>query len=292
MNNPTMVSLQTVNGWAILPSSLQRPDGSSRFNLNFPAHFFNDQGAQHLVGHETGNGYELPTRNLIERVLRSGDLFIDVGAHWGLFTLQAATHPAGNIRVCSFEPDLMNATILSTNVVRTGLSETVTLVCAACGDRPELAALVTNSTMGHSIRAVGLPQPEHFKGATKWVPVVTLDTALGSLPDLAERRVVLKIDAEGFEPNVIAGAASLMRSGRVALIVWECGLAVTAKSGRDAMIGMIGSLSGLGFHHFLPPDNGDDPPSVVFNSSADYCGNVFSCAPALMKDLGLISRAA
>jgi FkbM family methyltransferase len=292
MNTSKMVSLQTLNGWAILPSSLKRPDGLPRFNLNFPAHFFNDVGAQHLVGHETGDGYELPTRNLIERALRNGDLFVDVGAHWGLFSLQAATHPAGNIRVCSFEPDLMNATILSTNTVRNGVSEIVTSVCAACGDRPELAALVTNSTMGHSIRGVGLPQPEHFKGATKWVPVVTLDTALGSLSDLAERRVILKIDAEGFEPNVIAGAASLIRSGRVALIVWECGLAFTAQSARDAMIEMTGVLGSLGFRHFLPPDNGDDPPSVAFDPAADYCGNVFSCAPALMNELGLISRAA
>ena len=39
------------------------------------------------------------TRDLIERVLRRGDLFVDVGAHWGFFSLQAATHPAGDIEV-------------------------------------------------------------------------------------------------------------------------------------------------------------------------------------------------
>lgn len=292
MNTPATISLQTQNGWTILPSSLKRPDGSPRFNLSFPAHFMSDIGAQHLVGNEVSAGYEPPTRNFIERVLRRGDYLVDVGAHWGFFTLQAATHPAGDIRVCAFEPDLMNATILSTNLVRNGLSEAATLVCAACGDRPELAPLVTNSTMGHSIRAVGLTLPGHIKGAPKWVPVVTLDTALASLPDVGERRIVFKIDAEGFEPNVIAGARSLVQSGRVALIVWECGAAFTVSPAREAMIEMARLLAACGFHHFLPADNAEDPPAIPFDPANPYSGNVFSCAPALMNELGLIPRAA
>jgi FkbM family methyltransferase len=290
MDTPATVSLQTQNGWTILPSSLKRPDGSPRFNLSFPVHFFEDVGARHLVTNEVSAGYELATRNLIERVLRRGDYFVDVGAHWGFFTLQAATHPAGDIRVCAFEPDLMNATILSTNLVRNGLTDAATIVCAACGDRPELAPLVTNSTMGHSIRGIGLP--EHFKGAAKWVPVVTLDTALASLPDLGERRIIFKIDAEGFEPNVIAGARSLVQSGRVALVVWECGAAFTVTPAREAMIEMTAMLAACGFQHFLPPDNGDDPPSIAFEAATAYSGNVFSLAPQLVKDLGLVSRAA
>jgi hypothetical protein len=37
-----------------------------------------------LIINEANTGYEPPTRDLLERVLRPGDLFVDVGAHWGL----------------------------------------------------------------------------------------------------------------------------------------------------------------------------------------------------------------
>ena len=92
MNSDQTISLQTVNGWAILPSSLKHPDQSPRFHLHFLASLAGDVGAQHLIINEANAGYEPPTRDLLERVLRPGDLFVDVGAHWGFFSLQAATH--------------------------------------------------------------------------------------------------------------------------------------------------------------------------------------------------------
>ena len=175
--------------------------------------------------HELRSGYELPTRNLLERAIRPGDLFVDVGAHWGFFTLQAATHPARDVTVVAFEPDPANAAILVRNVADNGLTDKVSVVCAACGDDFEIAPLVANSTMMHSIRGVGL-KPPFARGPSKWVPVVTLDRALIAFPRAASARIILKVDAEGFEPQVLAGAKSLLRSGRVAIIVWECGRAL------------------------------------------------------------------
>lgn len=287
MTDPAFnANLQTVNGWIILPSSLKRPDRTPRFNLSFPAFFANDIAARYLVLHETGVGYELPTRNLVERTLQRGDLFVDVGAHWGLFTLQAATHRAGGVAVVSFEPELLNATILTENVVRNDVSKAVTVVCAACGGDYELAPLATNSTMGHSIRGVGLPEVD--RGPPKWVTVVPLDKTLASLPNQAERRIILKIDAEGFEPNVIVGASALLRSGRVASILWECGLAAAGEAGRRTMIEMVAFLSDCGFRHFRPPEHEVDGPLIQFDSeTTEYVGNVFSLAPRLADEFRL-----
>ena len=278
--------LRTENGWAILPSSLKRPDGAPRFNLSFPAFFGNDTSAGHLVLHETGAGYELPTRNLLERTLRRGDLFVDVGAHWGFFTLQAATHAAGDVSVVAFEPEFLNATILSENVARNGCSKPATVVCAACGGDYEVAPLLTNGTMGHSIRGVGLREVE--RGPARWVVVVPLDKALAGLPDQAGRRIVLKIDAEGFEPDVVTGAGALLRSGRVALILWECGQAAAGETGRRAMIEMAAFLGNCGFRHFRPPDNNADGALLAFNSeTTGYNGNVFSLGPQIADEVQL-----
>jgi len=87
------------------------------------------------------------------------------------------------------------------------------------------------------------------------VPVVTLDGAIGDLRRYAERRIVLKIDAEGFEPNINAGAMSPLNSGRVALVVWECGEAFAAGGRHAAMAHMAGFLSDCGFRHLRPAAN-------------------------------------
>jgi len=48
------------------------------------------------------------------------------------------------------------------------------------------------------------------------VPIVTLDGLLAERPALQNRRVLVKIDIEGFEPQVIGGARELLQSGRIA----------------------------------------------------------------------------
>jgi FkbM family methyltransferase len=289
MNPDQTISLQTVNGWAILPSSLRHSDQSPRFHLHFLANLAGDVGAQHLIINEANAGYEPPTRDLLERVLRPGDLFVDVGAHWGFFSLQAATHPAGGVDVVAFEPDLTNALTLTENVVRNGLANAVTVVCAACGNKNELAPLVLNTTMGHSIRGIGLAPAA--RALSTWVPVVTLDGALANMGKQAPR-LILKIDAEGFEPNVIVGAQALLAAGRVALIIWERGPAFAEGLGRAAMIQMTALLSDCGFRHFLPPIGAHAGAPRAFEPQADYIGNVFSVGPLLRKDPLFASAAA
>ncbi len=281
MSPPVQIRLETANGWAVLPSSLKRADGTPRFNLNFPIPLITDQGAVHLVAHETSTGYEPSTRDLIERTLRPGDMFVDVGAHWGFFTLQAATHPAGEIEVIAFEPEVTNAMILSENVTRNKV-DMVTVVCAACGDGYRLAPLVMNSTMGHSIH--GADFRHDARQPSKWVSVVTLDGALANVRPQTERRLILKIDAEGFEPNIIAGARSLLKSGRVALIVWECGGAFVEGRGHSAMVKMVAFLSECGFRHVRSPENGAELQGIEFGAEDGWYGNVFSFASQLSDE--------
>ena len=56
MNPDQTISLQTVNGWAILPSSLKRSDRSPRFHLHFLASLAGDVGAEHLIINEANAG--------------------------------------------------------------------------------------------------------------------------------------------------------------------------------------------------------------------------------------------
>ncbi len=273
------VKLAVRNGHLIMPSSLKRPDGQPRFIIAFPKELLDDMGARHLVLTDASPaGYEPPTPLLIDQTLRAGDLFIDIGAHWGFYTLQAATHPAGDIHALAFEPDPTNASILFGNVIRNSLDKAVSVVSAACGDAPDIAPLVSNSSMMHSIRGIGL-KPPFTQGPAKWVPVVTLDETLTKF-SFAERRVIIKIDAEGFEPQVVAGARRLLSGGRCALLVWEHGHAFADGPERAAMQTMLGALSSWGFRHLRPPSQHSEGPLVPFVPGQGYVGNVFSICSA------------
>lgn len=284
MDTSISVNLETVDGWALLPSSLKRPDGAPRFFLHFPPALATDAGAAHLIHSETGDGYEPPTRNLLERVLRRGDVFLDVGGHWGFFTLQAATHPAGGIDVIAFEPELGNASVLAENIARNKAANAA-VICAAVGDRFRVASLVTNTTMGHSIRGA---DPRRDQTAPfRLVPLVPIDDTVAGLQFAANRRIVLKIDAEGFEAHVIAGAKSLLMNGRIALIVWECGGSFTDGRGHETMLKMVAFLSDCGFRHLRPPDHFSDGLLTPFDPVAGHYGNVFSIGPQLHREFGL-----
>jgi FkbM family methyltransferase len=278
MSDAAAAALVVREGWAALPSSLRAADGSARFTLEFPQELLEDVGVKQLIeGELSGTGYEPPTRNLLEKTLRAGDLFIDVGAHFGYFTLQAVTHPAGSIRSLSFEPDPINGSALYRNLIKHDRNRHSKLICAACGDGLDLAPLVSNSSMGHSIRAAGFI-PGMMRAPAKFVVVVPLDRALACFPWAAEGRVILKIDAEGYEANVVAGASELLASGRVAVIIWECGYAFAQPATRPRLLEMVESLSARGFTHLRPQSHSIDGPLIPFVADQDYLGNVFSFA--------------
>ena len=274
------IVLQVDEGWARFPASLKRPNGEPRFHIEFPAPLVKDQSVTYMISHDAEQGYELPTRNLIERVLRPGDFFIDVGAHWGYFTLQAATHPAGNIQAIAFEPDPVNGSVLFRNISKNGVAQNAHMVCAACGDRLELAPLVESHhfNMMSSIRGVGLKGP-FTHGASKLVPVLSLDWALTYFPQASAARLILKVDAEGFEPQVLAGARGLLNSGRVPLVIWEYGFGFADGPERVALMHMLEDLSRRGFRHLRPPGQEIDGTYLPFTLDDNYVGNVFSFGP-------------
>jgi FkbM family methyltransferase len=276
-----LVQLKGVNGWAILPSALKSPDGTPRFEIKFPANRADDPRARTLVQNEIAGGYERTTRNFLERILCPGDLFIDVGAQFGFYTLLAATHPAGDIRVIAFEPDPENAFITHTNLLHNNVTRQAMLVCMACGDALDLAPLVTDGNMINSVRGTYLQGGN--ASSSKFVVVGTLDSALACFPHAAGGRVILKIDAEGYDAKVVAGAEGLLDSGRVALIVWEHIRFSLQGNIRPPMLEMIESLKGRGYRHVRPTHFHNDGPLVPFDPEVDkeYDGNVFACAPGL-----------
>lgn len=246
-------------------------EGKPRYRMRTPASFLTDPGIRYLIERErAGIGYEYATRSFLDAHLEPGDLFIDVGAHWGVMSLHAATHAQGGVRVLACEPTPRNIPHLRQWIDDNGLGDSIELIGAAISDRPGRGAMLPQSTMGHSLEKDG-------DGA---VEVTTIDTLLAARPDLRGRRVIVKIDVEGTEADVIAGMEGLLVEGRVAAIIWERGRTYDAPANRGLVERIRERLSALGFTpwRFDAEDKAGPLRPFVDDGRID---NVFELAPSM-----------
>ena len=77
---------------ARLTAAFPDANGKPRFTMALPRAALQDPGIAALVRGETERGgYEYPARQFLDDHLEPDDLFVDIGAHWGIFALHAAT---------------------------------------------------------------------------------------------------------------------------------------------------------------------------------------------------------
>jgi FkbM family methyltransferase len=166
-----------------------------------------------------GGLYDLPVSEMLARLIRPGDTVIDVGANVGYTTLLASVAAGPGGRVISFEPHPDLFAILERNTAagreQFHIAETV-LHRAALGETAGTAELVVPPQFEKNdgvarIDPHGTPGPDRIS-----VSMETIDEVLGD--GTAD---VLKIDVEGFELQVLRGAARALVSRRIRHIVFE-----------------------------------------------------------------------
>ena len=141
-----------------------------------------------------------PELRQLQLFVRPGDVFVDVGANIGLFSLKAALIVGRKGRVIAVEPGLAASRLLTENLafndvphvrqVRTalGINGQATLHHVNLGDDPQAFSLLSDGTDAEGEN----------------VPVTTLDALVAELG--LGRMDCIKIDVEGAEERVIAGA--------------------------------------------------------------------------------------
>jgi len=125
--------------------------------------------------------------------IRPGHIFLDIGAHIGLFSVLAGKLTRGTSQVVAFEPDPVNFRMLQKNVKENNVAVDCRPI-AISNDFGE-TNLYRNPTNagGHSLIALeGLDNPET-------VSVSTINHEVSSLPRLD----FLKLDIQGIEPALM-----------------------------------------------------------------------------------------
>lgn len=193
----------------------------------------------------TGNWYsgldEVHEMGFIAHVLSDGDLFIDVGANIGSYSILAA---AGcSCKVISIEPSKGTFSVLQRNIKVNNLEHLVETRCLALSNTSGSIRFTTNCDTTNHVVAEG---EIDAAGVYETVTVTTLDDLLGERYSSSCK--VIKLDVEGYELNVLKGATRTLASEDLLAIIVEINGSSSRYSGTDDEI--VNFLQGMGFSSF------------------------------------------
>ncbi len=171
--------------------------------------------------------------------LSPGDVFVDIGANFGYYTLLAAGLVGNQGHVYGFEPLPRVAEQLKRNVALNHLAN-VTVHEAAVGDSCREATMFVPVRAQSGIATLATPTWIKDRAARQiQVPVTTLDDAFG---DRELAIGVMKIDAEGYELRILRGARRLLSGASPPIVFCEVQ--------PDTVDEIIGFLCALGYKTF------------------------------------------
>lgn len=161
--------------------------------------------------------YEPCELKLLSRLIDAGDLACDVGANFGLFTFAMASLVGRNGTVLSWEPEPAAFERLVKSVQHAALGQ-VTCFPYALGRQQGSAVLQRRS--GNSFLASLRTRADLDDSTRCEVEVHALDEWTGGVV-AANGIALLKVDTEGWEQDVLAGATQLLRHRSVRGMIIE-----------------------------------------------------------------------
>lgn len=218
--------------WHLVRRTSDRPVlvdlGASRFAL--PR--WSQIGAMIIA---TGS-HEPAETSFLDRLVRPGDAFIDVGANIGFYSVRCAV--AGAI-VAAFEPTTRAADAIDVNAALAGVGHRVRVERCAIADDDGEAWFCDGGDVGNALGS---------SGSGRLVPVRRLDSLAGAIAaPMAHGITVLKVDAEGADLRVLEGAKRFIDSRRPILLVeaWDGGRDLRALLERIGYSAFVARPSGI-----------------------------------------------
>lgn len=208
--------------------------------------FFNEK-MRVLIGETISGGIasfgfaERALTSLMLDHLKSGQVFVDVGTHFGYEAMLAASLVGAKGRVIAFEP---NPSILRITRHNLNRFRQIELREQGISDKNGTLYLNQNDRMTSAFVQLAAAGPVA-------VPVTTLDAAVVGPIDF------LKVDVEGMESNVIRGAGNIIR-GSKPLVVLEADMPTADGIPSQRAFELAKQMSELGYDAF----NFDDKESL------------------------------
>lgn len=234
-DDPHIDKLQAIRAWAN-----SRGETTERLKQRMPAAYMGNgailvetihghlialpAGDRAITPHIIRDGYfDLGVTRFLERFLRPGMTFVDVGANIGVYALLAARSVGATGRVIAIEALPRLQTILIDNFGMNGFWERVRVLPFAAADKPgelEFFDFARYDGASTAVAWVAELQQQRFLDTPRRVAVrsKTLSALLGETD--VNRADLIKIDVEGFEWEVLQGARDFLAAQeRIALVL-------------------------------------------------------------------------
>lgn len=171
---------------------------------------------------------EVGTIDWLNQRLQPGDLFLDIGANIGVYTLYAAQRVGPSGHVYAVEPHLPNAVALMENLMANALGERVTLLTCALAETPgpgrfnygEWRTGSSRSQLSGSTDGRLVPIPVTVRPSE-----IMLAQTLDNLIEEGAIRApnLVKIDVDGTELSILHGMRKMLNGeGRPRSLQVEC----------------------------------------------------------------------
>ncbi|MGF1573576.1 MAG: FkbM family methyltransferase [Sumerlaeia bacterium] len=169
---------------------------------------------EHFIGNLLGI-HEEHIYAAVSESLQPGGVYVDIGANLGCFCVLAADAVGPTGSIYAFEPNRDNFRLLQRNKQSIGKNAKMEAYKAGLSSKTGTAELsIGPFSTYHSLEK----KFEH--GGTETVKITTLDH--WAKAKNIERIDLMKIDVEGHELSVLAGAKKTLASGIVQALVLEC----------------------------------------------------------------------
>ncbi len=213
----------------------------------------------YLLGGKTHDS-ELRLCKFLLRKLKSGDIFADVGAHFGFFSLLAAKIVGPHGHVFAFEPSINSFRLLKKNIET---NTSITAIAKAVSDDHNGRTTFHEFPMRLSeFSSIFIEHLENEKWQSQamrtTVDSVSIDgffRELNLVPD------IIKIDVEGAESLVIKGMQNLLKTGQP-IIIMEY---ISNPQSTELYAGALTQLEMDGYRPFIIDEKG--ALSSIFNLS-------------------------
>ncbi|MCB1531703.1 MAG: FkbM family methyltransferase [Alphaproteobacteria bacterium] len=162
---------------------------------------------------------EPETLYFIDEHIQPGELFWDIGANIGLYSLYAAQR---GIEVDAFEPSGINFGILIRHIFMNTLDAHINPYCIALSDYNGLGRLNMNSAdAGHASNALNESRDQH----KDFAPAYSQGTISITGDDFASRYDRwpdhIKLDVDGIEPLILKGMPNVLNKAKSVLVEIE-----------------------------------------------------------------------
>lgn len=197
--------------------------------------------------------YEPGTLNIINKCLKNGDVFIDVGASVGLMSMYASGCVGANGRVFSFEPIKKNFECLTESISMNNKIN-INAYNLGLGSKPDELPIYLDRPCPSMLKSADKKKDEKLE----IIKIEKLDAILQK--ENVHEVKMIKIDVEGYEPETLKGSEILLSRPNAPVIIMEYDNVLIARSGMENPVTLLKKYNA---YRFFQLEKGSDTISLL-----------------------------